>query len=299
MIRALLVLMLALFAAPAVAQDHGRFVEIAAVPGKDLPPSDITIWLPPGYDRTTTRYSVVYMHDAQNLFFPERSNFKKVWAADKSALRLIAARKTPPFIIVGISQPGEARFGQYLPQALYDSSSPPLRATFDALARRPIYSDAYLRFIVKQLKPMIDARFRTRTGRMSTAIAGSSMGGLISCYAFTRYPDVFGRAGCVSTHWPMGDPAVTAPYRDEIVKLWRAEFARGLGKPAGRRLWMDHGTATLDAFYAAYQQRIEPAIVAAGWRKGRDFESRVYEGAPHEENAWAARMDDIFGWLMR
>lgn len=299
MIRHLLIALLALFATPALAQDQGRFVEIAGVAGEGLPPSAITVWLPPGYDQAKTRYAVVYMHDAQNLFFPERSNFNKVWAADKSALRLIAARKTPPFIIVGISQPGEARYGQYLPQALYEASSPPLRATFDALAKRPIYSDAYLRFIVTQLKPMIDARFRTRTGRMSTAIVGSSMGGLISCYAFTRYPQVFGRAGCVSTHWPMGDPTKTAPYQDEIIQLWRTEFTRGLGKPAGRRLWMDHGTATLDAFYGPYQQRIDPIILGAGWRKGRDFESRVYEGAPHEENAWAARLDDIFGWLMR
>jgi len=298
-IRAALMMFLAMLATPAVAQDAGRFVEIPEVAGVGLPPSNVTVWLPPGYDKAKTRYQVVYMHDAQNLFFPERSNFKKVWAADKSALRLIAARKTAPFIIVGIFQPGEARYGQYLPQALYEGASPPLRAFFDSIAKRPIYSDAYLRFIVTQLKPMIDHRFRTRTGRMSTAIVGSSMGGLISCYAFTRYPSVFGRAGCVSTHWPMGDPATTAPYKDEIVRLWTAEFARGLGRPDGRRLWMDHGDQTLDAFYPPYQKEITAAVTRLGWHHGRDFVARAYPGAPHEENAWAARLDDIFGWLMR
>jgi len=68
--------------------------------------------------------------------------------------------------------------------------------------------DAYLRFIVEELKPRIDATFRTKPGREHTAIAGSSMGGLISLYAAAEYPDVFGRVGAVSTHWPVGDGLV-------------------------------------------------------------------------------------------
>lgn len=295
----LLAVLLALLAIPAVAQDAGRFVEMPDVRSAYLAPSHVTIWLPPGYDGSKRRYAVVYMHDAQNLFFPERSNFNKVWAADASARRLIAARRVQPFIIVGVSQPGEARYAQYLPQALYAAASPGLRAKFDAAAKRPIYSDDYLRFLVTELKPMIDARFRTRADRDHTAIVGSSMGGLISCYAFTRYPAVFGRAGCVSTHWPMANPADTAGYRDEIVALWRDEFTRGLGRPSGRRLWMDHGDQMLDAAYPPYQAAITKVVAGLGWREGRDFVARAYPGAAHEENAWAARMDDIFGWLLR
>lgn len=61
---------------------------------------------------------------------------------------------------------------------------------------------------------------------------------------------------------------------------------------------MDHGTATLDAFYAPYQQVVDARFAAAGWQKGRDWESKVYEGAEHEENAWAARLPEILGWLL-
>jgi enterochelin esterase-like enzyme len=239
------------------------------------------------------------MHDAQNLFFPERSNFNKVWAADKSALRLIAAKKLAPFIIVGINQPGEARYAQYFPQALQEAASPELRAKIDSITKQPLYGDAYLRWLTGTLKPMIDLAYRTKKGREHTAIAGSSMGGLISCYAFTRYPKVFGRAACVSTHWPLGNPEETAAHKDEIVKLWADEFARGLGKPKGRRLWMDHGDQTLDAFYPPYQAAITPKIAAQGWIEGKDFVARAYPGTPHEENAWAARMDDIFGWMLQ
>lgn len=282
----------------ATSSETGRFVEIAAVPSVNISPPHVVVWLPPGYDSTRRRYGVVYMHDGQNLFFRERSNFDKIWAADASALRLIKAKRTAPFIIVGIDQPGEARYRQYFPQALYRRASPALREEIDRLARGPLTGDAYLRFITEELKPMIDRDYRTRSDADHTAIVGSSMGGLISCYAFTRLPKVFGSAGCVSTHWPLGDPANVGPFSDAASALWRDEFTQRLGKPRGRRLWMDHGTETLDAAYPPYQAKIDATLVGLKWRQGRDFESRAYPGAAHEENAWAARMDDIFGWLL-
>jgi predicted alpha/beta superfamily hydrolase len=286
-IRFFTLLLMVIGLSTAKAADQGRFDEMQITASGQMPKTGVTIWLPPGYDAGKQRYPVVYMHDAQNLFFTERSNFNKVWAADKSALRLIAAKKLSPFIIVGINQPGEARYAQYFPQAKIDS-----------MTKQPLYGDAYLRWLTGTLKPMIDLAYRTKKDRDHTAIAGSSMGGLISCYAFTRYPKVFGRAACVSTHWPLGNPEETAVHKDEIVKLWADEFARGLGKPKGRRLWMDHGDQTLDAYYPPYQAAITPKIGAQGWIEGKDFVVRAYPGTPHEENAWAARMDDIFGWML-
>ena len=298
MIARIVAVMLAMLAVvpPARAADTGRFVEIAAVPSVNIAPPHVVVWLPPGYDAGTRRYGVVYMHDGQNLFFAERSNFKKVWAADASAMRLIAAGKVAPFIIVGIDQPGVARYRQYFPQVMAARASPPLKAQIEASG--PLTGDAYLRFLTDELKPLIDRDYRTRRDPGHTAIVGSSMGGLISCYALMRAPQVFGRAGCISTHVPLGDPEKMAPYHAEIEAIWQATIAGDLGSPRGRRLWMDHGTETLDAYYAPYQTVIDAALVKAGWRDGADFASRVYPGAAHEENAWAARLDDIFGWLL-
>lgn len=292
--------LLALLPTSALAQDNGRFVDLGALQSKYIAPTKVTIWLPPGYDAGKQRYGVVYMHDGQNLFDPKRSNFNKVWAADKSALRLIATGKVKPFIIVGIDQPGEDRGRQYFPRVMADLLSPAVR---DKLASqgngKPIISDEYLRFIVDELKPKVDREYRTKTDRQHTAIAGSSMGGLISLYAITRYPKVFGSAGAVSTHLPLGNPAWTDAERADILSAWRAYVRQELGKPKGRRIWFDHGTETLDAFYQPYQQNLDAALIANGWREGRDFSSRVYQGAAHEENAWAARMDDIFGWMLK
>jgi pimeloyl-ACP methyl ester carboxylesterase len=303
-IRRLAALLVALLAtapaAAALAADNGRFVEIAAAPSTQpaISPPHVVVWLPPGYDTSRRRYGVVYMHDGQNAFFPERSAFNKVWAADKAALRLIAARKVAPFIIVAVDHPGAARYRQLFPQAIYDAAPPALRAVFDANAKGPITGDAYLAFLVHDLKPLIDRTYRTRPDASHSAIVGSSMGGLISCYAFVQYPRVFGRAGCVSTHWLLAGPQ-ELPADADVLGLWKAYLGARLGAPAGRKLWMDHGTETLDALYGPWQDAIDADLTALGWRKGRDFESRTYPGAAHEENAWAARLDDIFGWLLR
>ena len=286
-------------AQPATAQHTGRFVDIPAVATTAIVSLRVTVWLPPGYDAGKHRYGVVYMNDGQNVFFPERSGYDKVWAADKAVLGLIARHRIAPVIIVAVDHPGDARYSQYFPQALYAMALPALRAQFDRLAKGPITGDAYLRFLTDDLKPMVDRRFRTLGDAAHTAIVGSSMGGLISCYAFVERPDVFGRAACVSTHWPLADPADVGPFSADVASLWKRYLTQRLGKPAGRRLWMDHGTETLDAAYAPWQAAINADLVALGWRRGRDFASREYKGAAHEENAWAARLPDMLAWLLK
>lgn len=283
-----------------LAQDQGRFVDLGPVATSQIAPPKVVVWLPPGYDAGKGRYGVVYMHDGQNLFDPKRSNFNKVWSADKSALRLIASSKVKPFIIVGIDQPGADRWRQYFPRPMLDYVSPETRIKLGAQGNgKPVIADAYLRFVVSELKPKIDGTYRTKKDRAHTGIVGSSMGGLISLYAISAYPEVFGIAGAVSTHLPLADPSWSEAERQDIFAAWRQFVKLELGKPKGRRIWFDHGTETLDAFYQPYQEDLDAALVARKWKKGRDFQTTVYPGAPHEENAWAARLDDIFGWMLR
>ena len=287
------------FAMPLAAEATGRLVEYERVAAEGLPDQRLSIWLPPGYDAGERRYPVLYMHDGHNLFDLKNSNFNKIWAADKAMLTAIRSGKVEPHIIIGIWAPGPDRYRQYLPRSAYDAAPPAIKAQMDATGGGEIISQNYLAWIAGPLKAWVDASFRTRPGRDDTAIVGSSMGGLMSCYAFLEKPEVFGRAGCVSSHWPAVDPRSVAGEDSGVKQMWDAWFAARLGKPYGRRVWMDHGTATLDAFYAPYQQVLDARFAAAGWEKGRDWESRVYEGAEHEENAWAARLPEVFGWLLR
>jgi predicted alpha/beta superfamily hydrolase len=257
------------------------------------------VWLPPAYEREPRRrYPVLYMHDGQNVFFPKRSGFNKVWAADKAALKLIEARKVAPFIIVALDHPGAPRFLRYFPTRVV---SGPFREGIESFAKGKLAGDEYLTFLAGTLKPAIDQRFRTRTEPRFTAVAGSSMGGLISLYALTERADVFGKAAAVSIHSPLIDPGLLGqqPAMAQGVKAdWRRYVSTRLGAPRGRKLWMDHGTLTLDASYAPYQAVLDESVAAAGWKRGADFESRVFEGTAHEENAWAARLPEVLGWLL-
>lgn len=276
----------------------GRFIEYEEVAAASLPNQRLTIWLPPGYDEGSRRYPVLYMHDGHNLFDPTKSNFNKVWAADKAMLAVVGDATVEPHIIVGIWAPGADRYRQYLPRDIYESASPALRTKMDSTAQGPIVSDAYLAWIAGPLKDWVDKSFRTRSGRNDTAIVGSSMGGLMSCYAFIERPDIFGRAACISSHWPAIDPLAVEGVDLELLKILDSWFAEKLGKSNGRKLWFDHGTATLDAYYAPYQEVVDARVGALRWKKGEDWESRVYLGAEHEENAWAARLPEIFDWLL-
>ena len=292
----------ALTALPAAlsAQSTGaRMLEYKGVKALGLPDQRLSIWLPPGYDTSAKRYRVLYMHDAQNLFDPALSNFNKVWAADKAMLGHAKATGEDPWIIVGIWSPGADRYRKYMPEPAYKAAGSDLRSRMDAFGNgKPIVSRYYIDWIAGVLKPWADTHLRSLTGPQDTAIIGSSMGGLISLYAFLEHPDVFGRAGCVSTHWPGTAPQTVGEPDAEMLDIWQAMISERLGKPGNRRLWFDHGDATLDAHYPPYQAAIDEQLEATDWVRGTHWESRFYPGAEHEENAWARRLPDVFDWVL-
>jgi pimeloyl-ACP methyl ester carboxylesterase len=162
-------------------------------------------------------------------------------------------------------------------------------------------SDGYLRFIVRELKPFIDSQYNTRRERESTKIMGSSMGGLISLYALAEYPHVFSAAGAVSTHWPLLLPregeTLSDRDMDAVATAFEGYLRTALPRPGRHRIWFDHGSETLDKHYAAYQARIDRLVASRGWTKERDFTSRNFPGAPHNEDAWRARVDQPLRFL--
>ena len=130
---------------------------------------DILVYLPSSYAKTERRFPVLYMHDGQNLFDPNTS-FAGEWGVDVALAR--APRKGRRAIIVGIPNMGMERIREYSPFV-------------DARSGGGL-GDAYLDFLLGTVKPMIDERYRTQPEPRSTGIVGSSLGGLISAYAFFR-----------------------------------------------------------------------------------------------------------------
>lgn len=277
----------------------GRFVTTLVFTSAHVGPRRVTVWLPPGYDSDTQRHQVLYMHDGQNLFDPADAYGGQTWGVLPALLALRAAGAVPPTIVVGI-------WNTPLRRQEYGPAAPLARlpaAWRDQVYGGPALSDGYLRFLVDELKPHIDATCRTLPGPAHTRVMGSSMGGLISLYALVQHPGVFGAAGCVSTHWPMStQPAWITPPGDpraaQAQQALRDWLAERLPAPGAHRLYFDHGTVNLDALYPPLQAQVDTVLAARGWQRGIHFTSRQFDGGDHNEAAWRARVQVPLQFLL-
>ena len=257
----------------------GRIETLPAVVSQFVAPRRVDVWLPPGYDAgKSIRYPVLYMHDGQNVFDPTLSFGGSSWEADQALCRLMKAGHARAAIIVGIWNTGLGRYSEYMPRKAATGSRVSLHVGNLSIPTDTISSDAYLKFLVTELKPLIDLTYRTQPGAADTFVMGSSMGGLISAYAVAEYPTVFGGAGCVSTHWPANDGAMVG------------YLAQHLPKPGANKFYFDHGTETLDALYAPFQQKADAVMRTAGYTEGRDWLTKKFPGGDHSEKSWRQRV---------
>ena len=276
-------------AAQAVTADGGTgtLLRHAQFPSRHVAARNVDVWLPPGYaEAAGTRYPVLYMHDGQNVFDPSTSYTKVDWGVDEAMTRLIANGHARAAIVVAVWNTPK-RLQEYMPRKAITGETfipTPGDAPFPAAE---IVADDYLAFLATELKPFIDAHYRTLTGPEDTFVMGSSMGGLISAYAVLEYPQVFGGAGCVSTHWPIAGG---------IVEGYLAEH---LPAPDINRFYFDYGTEAIDAMYEPYQQRIDALMRTRGYRPGVDLLSHRYLGATHNESAWRDRIEVPLMFLLR
>jgi predicted alpha/beta superfamily hydrolase len=132
-------------------------------------------------------------------------------------------------------------------------------------------------------------------GRLDTAIFGASMAGVMAGAIFVEAQQAFGRGACMSPNWPIYDQRMID--HPQLLSIWPEYFAQ-LGAPAGRRLWLDHGTEMMDAGMAPHQINIAQRLAELGWRRGCDLQTRVYQGAGHAFAQTAAQMDELLAWLL-
>ena len=308
MIRGLLLALMLLLAAPAVAQPDGvpsvsvgRIVDLGVLSSRHADPRRVVVWLPSTYTPRGRPHAVLYMHDGQNLFDKATAGYGAEWQIDEVLDRLIRTGQAKPTIVVGIWNTPK-RLREYVPAKAFASLPPQYMERVRGLYGGDPLSDGYVKFLVSELKPMIDRRFNVRRDRADTAIMGSSMGGLISLYAINEYPRVFGAAGMVSTHWPLFRPKegekLSAEELDVVATAFEAYLRPALPDPRTHRLYFDHGSETLDAYYAAYQARIDRVLAAHGYRDGINWMTRNFPGQAHDEKSWASRVDVPLRFLL-
>jgi len=263
----------------------GRIERLADMASRHVPPRNVDIWLPPKYPADAP-YAVVYMHDGQMLFDPTTTWNKQAWRVDAVLDRLMREGRVADTIVVGVWNNGKYRAAEYYPQKFLDRLPAAARDSYVAQAQQGrSLADNYLRFLVTELKPAIDQRYATRSDASGTFIMGSSMGGLISVYAYAEYPQVFGGAAGLSTHW-VGTHTANASFPLAAFGY----LSQSLPAPQGRRLYLDRGTATLDALYGPAQTFVDQIVRDAGY-DDQHFMSRVFEGAEHTETAWSQRLE--------
>jgi predicted alpha/beta superfamily hydrolase len=225
---------------------------------------DILVYLPPSYPVANRTYPALYMHDGQNLFDPATS-FAGKWGVDET-LEALAAEGLEA-IVVGIPNVGERRLDEYGP--------------FPDPALGGGHAADYLAFIVDTVKPLVDATFRTTGERDRTATIGSSMGGLVSLYAFFTRPDVFGLAGAFSPSIGFGRGAMV-------------RFLRQAPRVPGR-IYLDVGA----------KERMGPLVhearnilIEKGYRTGNDLLFVEDDGGAHDEASWARRLPRALRFLL-
>ena len=223
----------------------------------------ITIYLPAGYDESgDRRYPVLYMHDGQNLFEPQRAFIPgQHWHLSEAADEAIGQRAANPVIIVGLDNGGAARIDEYTP-------------TRDPKKHAGGRAEDHARMIIEEVKPMIDERYRTETDPAATGVGGSSLGGLVSIHLALAHPDVFGRVAALS-------PSVW--WHNQAILKEVDAFARDV-KP---RIWVDvGGREGPEALNGA--RVLRDRLRERGWTD-ENFRYHEDRRGDHSERAWAAR----------
>jgi predicted alpha/beta superfamily hydrolase len=258
------------------AKDEGRLRLHVRFPTSYLStPRDIIVYLPPGYDPGADRYPVFYLQDGQNLFDPATAFGGQDWRADATADELILSGAIPPVLLVGVYNAGVRRISEYTP-------------TRDAQNRKGGKGDRYARMLAQELKPFIDAEYRTKRAAADTGIGGSSLGGLAAIETGLLYPRVFGKVAVMS-------PSV---WWDQRSILGMVRRFQGGARP---RIWLDTGTEEGNAPRQVVDDTrlLRDVLAERGWRDGEDLSYREFVGAGHNENAWGARFGEVLRWMWR
>lgn len=277
----------------------GQIVRYDAFPSAHIGSRRVDVWLPDGFRKDgAQRYGVLYMHDGENLFDPRITWNHQSWGVPEVLGRLIAEGKARPTIVVGIWNAGSGRSREYTPMTAYASLSLWQKLDFRLHNGGAPGSDDYLDFLVSELKPFIDSHYPTYADRAHTATMGSSMGGLISLYAISRNPEIFGAAAGLSTHWPVGKAESKDP-DTPLGKAFRAYLQSSLPDPATHRIYYDHGTEGLDTLYGPAAELADAIFASRGYRQPDTWMSRTFPGLTHNEDSWRSRLDIPLEFILK
>ncbi len=235
----------------------------------------LRVWLPPDYEtKSDACYPVLYLNDGQNLFDPATAFAGVDWRVGETATCLIAEKKIPPLIIVGIDNT-EIRACEYIP---YRSRDPRVLKP-----KGKFYPD----FLQQEVMPLIEDRYSVLKGPENTGLGGSSLGGLITLYTQLAAPGVFGRLLVESPSMSVANKKILEKSRR--FRSWPERTYLAMGT-------RETGNTEKDAKIVDDVRELESILRAAGLDEQR-LKVHVDEGATHSESAWAARFPEALEFL--
>ena len=231
----------------------------------------VSVYLPTAYfDDPDRRFPVFYLHDGQNLFddltayVPGHS-----WHAHITADRLTESGEIEPVILVGVANTGLRRMAEYTPTRDFKLGGGEARS--------------YAQLLIEELKPRIDALYRTRSASADTAVGGSSLGGLVSLFLGFEYPQIFGKIAVLS-------PSIWWNNRSIL------SFVEAPPTRPDLRIWLDMGMNE-GARHLKDADQLFRLLQRRGWREHIDLAYQRVPDGVHSEDAWASRFDDVLRFL--
>lgn len=256
----------------------------------------VWVYLPSEYETSGKNYPVLYMQDGQNLFDVSTSYKGVIWDIHSSIERAIIKKKTEGVIVVALDnasvEDGHEAIGRL------DEYSPWVNNKIKALQNnsgidRDVggYGAKYGKFLVEELKPLIDDKYRTLTDREHTGIAGSSLGALISLYIALEYQEVFSKVGAFSTSVWFAEKELLDLIRNHAPDMpikWYLDIGT---KESSNNIISDSNEIYIKGTMEVYETLLQVGV------KEENVKIVIDEGALHEEEAWARRFPDAFDWM--
>lgn len=234
------------------------------IPGLDRSRT-VRLYLPPGYEKGSDAYPVLYMHDGQNLF-DDATSYAGEWGVDEN-LNELSESSELKFIVVGIDNGQEDRNTELIVWENKRLGKPE--------------GKAYMDFVVKVVKPYIDKNYRTKPEREHTAIIGSSLGGLISHYAIYAYPEVFSKAGIFSPSYWVSEEVYTFTKNNPVPKDSRLYLL--VGKKKGSDMHKQ-----TDKMYVFIKAQGHPE---------ENISAKTSPTGAHNEKFWRSEFQEAIKWL--
>ena len=231
----------------------------------------VSVYLPPQYlVDPTRRFPVFYLHDGQNLFDGTTSYIAgRTWKAQTTADALNQADSIEPIILVGVANTGLRRLAEYTPTRDFKMGGGEGRN--------------YGRLLIEELKPFIDATYRTFVDPANTALGGSSLGGLITLHLGLEHPEVFGKLAVMS-------PSLWWDHRSILTGVANMKIN------SVPRIWLDMGTAE-GARHVRDADQLYSLLIQRGWRSNIDVIYYRDQDAVHDEVAWSNRLGSVLRFL--